>query len=71
VPPNSVVKWVEATRTISPARPRWTASAATGRCSASGRAVAIWSLMVIALALRSALPATETAEIMVEMGKTA
>ena len=30
--------------------------------------VAIWSLVVIALALRSALPAEETAEMMVRMG---
>jgi amino acid transporter len=33
--------------------------------------VAIWSLIVIALAMRSALPAEETAEMMVRMEKTA
>jgi amino acid transporter len=33
-------------------------------------AVAVWSLIVIVLALRSALPAAETAEIMVRMEKT-
>ncbi|MGH6677200.1 MAG: hypothetical protein ACRECE_13365, partial [Xanthobacteraceae bacterium] len=33
-------------------------------------AVAVWSLIVIALALRSALPAAETAEIMVRMEET-
>lgn len=33
-------------------------------------AVALWSLLVIALALRSALPAAETAEIMIRMEET-
>jgi hypothetical protein len=37
------------------------------RPGAGAVAVAIWSLVVIALALASALPATETAEIMVRV----
>ncbi len=35
--------------------------------SAEQPAVAVWSLIVIALAMKSALPAEETAEIMVRM----
>jgi hypothetical protein len=37
----------------------------------SAAVIAVWSLVVLALALRSAIPAAETAELMVEMEKIA